>query len=296
MADAKQEHGEEAGATAPPPPLRIQIASDIHLEFFKDGLPPLKDIIRPKAPVLALLGDICALGKPEKQPIYCEFLEQCSSHWDVVLVLAGNHEYYSDHNTKTTVEQVNEWLRSTCAKLPKKNTHFLQDSSMVISNVRISGATLWTDIPLSQTVEVAQSPECVEYKLNDFRKCFTSSPDPKFKTKECKATARALAATDTNAWHKRSVTFIKAESEAAAKAKQNHLVLTHHSPTFRNASNKEGDGREYMKYCASTDLEHLFKGVHTWCHGHTHFNGDQVQHTIAEPTRVLGLGLSREEC
>ena len=41
--------------------LELQIASDLHLEFYKDGLPPFEDIIRPSAPVLALLGDICAL-------------------------------------------------------------------------------------------------------------------------------------------------------------------------------------------------------------------------------------------
>lgn len=64
--------------------MRIQIASDLHLESrpkitFRELLDP------GAAPILALLGDIAPLNHPNLRP----FLEWCSEHWDTILWIPG---------------------------------------------------------------------------------------------------------------------------------------------------------------------------------------------------------------
>ena len=68
----------------------IQVYSDLHLEFngARAALPPIK----PCAPVVALLGDI---GIPS-MPSYEEFILEMSDMFKQVLVVSGNHEYYSN--------------------------------------------------------------------------------------------------------------------------------------------------------------------------------------------------------
>ena len=105
---------ELAGAmepTAASSGLRIQIASDLHLEIYDHGLPPLEEILQPVAPVLALLGDISALGQvrtwhalvtipwlpcsARHAPFYQvrgievfeEFLNACHEQWQTILLL-----------------------------------------------------------------------------------------------------------------------------------------------------------------------------------------------------------------
>ena len=64
--------------------MRIQIASDLHLELrpkttFRELLDPAV------APVLALLGDVAPLSHPNLRP----FMEWCSEHWDTVIWIPG---------------------------------------------------------------------------------------------------------------------------------------------------------------------------------------------------------------
>jgi ankyrin repeat protein len=67
--------------------VSIQIASDLHLEFFHGAI-DFSSIILPSAPVLALLGDI---GIPLTHPSYERFLLCMADKFELVLVVAGNH-------------------------------------------------------------------------------------------------------------------------------------------------------------------------------------------------------------
>ena len=64
--------------------LSIQIISDIHLEIVK------KFTIIPKAPYLALLGDIGDPGTGR----YSDFLREQARQFEKVFVLIGNHSCY----------------------------------------------------------------------------------------------------------------------------------------------------------------------------------------------------------
>lgn len=63
--------------------LKIQICSDLHLEFYEKIQVP--ELIVPSAPYLALLGDI---GLPIKEN-YEEFLLKQSELYEEVFIVAG---------------------------------------------------------------------------------------------------------------------------------------------------------------------------------------------------------------
>ena len=64
--------------------MRIQIASDLHLELREKMT--YREILTPAvAPILALLGDVAPLNHPNLKP----FLEWCSENWETVLWIPG---------------------------------------------------------------------------------------------------------------------------------------------------------------------------------------------------------------
>src|SRR5688572_28243834 len=71
---------------------RIQIVSDIHLEFRSKANMP---IIKRHAENLALLGDI---GKPFCTS-YASFIGEQAETFDHIFVVMGNHEYYNAKKT-----------------------------------------------------------------------------------------------------------------------------------------------------------------------------------------------------
>jgi hypothetical protein len=163
----------------------VQIVSDLHMEF-NDGAAATNETfyeyIKPAAPILALLGDI---GTPAmnaaKCAAYANFLLRCADDFEIVLVLAGNHEYYtkfappdSDDDDEVAradtgplcVVDVNRMIRQICAR--RANIVFLHRKSLVVNGVRIVGATLWTDT----NVAAADRFE-LERVMNDYRMCCT---------------------------------------------------------------------------------------------------------------------------
>lgn len=66
--------------------MRIQIASDLHLEAREKQT--FETFLEPSAPVLALLGDVAPLNHENLGP----FLEWCSERWTTILWIAGDAE------------------------------------------------------------------------------------------------------------------------------------------------------------------------------------------------------------
>lgn len=113
--------------------LKIQVLSDLHLEFDRDHAKQFIDMLDPDGiDVLVLAGDICA----NRQIVaMMQLLCQRYSCSDVVWV-HGNHEFYGT-DRPSTISQTQEALRQN------KNLHWLDCSSKVIRGQRFVGATLW---------------------------------------------------------------------------------------------------------------------------------------------------------
>jgi UDP-2,3-diacylglucosamine pyrophosphatase LpxH len=77
----------------PSTPFAFQLLSDLHLELLDDPSPALQAItdIQPKAPTLALLGDIGFATGPKAAQLKAFLLAQLRK-FDTVLYVPGNHE------------------------------------------------------------------------------------------------------------------------------------------------------------------------------------------------------------
>lgn len=68
--------------------MRIQIASDLHLE--ERAKATFRELLEPEAPVLALLGDVAPLNNATLP----RFLEWCSEKWETILWIPGCVELF----------------------------------------------------------------------------------------------------------------------------------------------------------------------------------------------------------
>lgn len=240
-----------------PQPLRIQIASDLHVEFYAANDDSIEDIILPQAPILALIGDIGLACTDTLK----NFLHLQADRFDKVLFLAGNHEYYNVKGAQKTVQEQTEWMQSVCSE--RDNLYFMEKDPMEIDGVLILATTLWSDIP-EATRELANE------RMNDYNLCYKKHDDGE---------VRQLSAKDTVQWHHESVAWLEQEIDNAKERPV--VVLTHHTPSLTGTSAPQYVGAE-LNSCFSTNLTRLMQSpsVVAWSSGHTHYNYDfQVEDT-----------------
>lgn len=214
----------------------FQLLSDLHLEFDS------RFDIHKAGEILLLAGDI---GNPWTNA-YKGFLKKASSLFDHVFVVAGNHEYYT-----SSIHKVDAHIDTLCAELG--NVFFLQQKAVDIDdNVRVIGATLWSNIDDDQRSDVA----CF---LADYR-CI-----------------KDWTIERNNNMHTKHLAFIKAEIERAKADYKKLVVLTHHAPSFVNTSSPMHSGG-ILSSAFATCLDDLFGDpIVAWAYGHTHFSNKQVR-------------------
>jgi len=233
---------------------KLQIVSDVHLEFLKKSSFPN---ITPHAANLALLGDI---GKPFLDT-YKDFLEVQSKAFKNVFVLMGNHEYY---NSSKTVEVILAKARDVCSLFP--NVHLLErDTYDITDNTRILGCTLWSMIN-------AYSAKC----MNDFEKI-------KIKNNTAKM---ALDRPTYVSWHIRDVAWLNSEISKAKTEGKKVVVLTHHGALLEMSGQYVGSA---ISSAFVSDLRHLFcDPVIAFASGHVHSNVDVYLNNIRSVSNALG--------
>ena len=122
--------------------MRLQIISDLHLEFGEYHLPELD------REFLIIAGDL-HLGNRGKS-----FLLQASRKSRVLYIL-GNHEFYNHEYHQV----VKGWQH-----LNNPNIIFLHNSTFIHENVRFIGSTLWTDVNHGNLFDIQN----IGAGLNDF--------------------------------------------------------------------------------------------------------------------------------
>ena len=205
--------------------------SDLHLEFggFEEFVVP--DVDRD---VLVLAGDI-GVGKGA-----LEFIKEQLKLSPVVYIL-GNHEFY--HNEVLEVEKF--WKQ-----LDLEDLYVLENSSIVIQNVRFLGCVLWTNFD-NHNKEVMELAKSV---MNDYRTTTLHGIE--------------LAPNDTCRFHQSSINWL--QSELTLNQFDKTIVVTHHIPSPSGIHEKyRGDDLNPAFY---SDLDELMKSSepNLWIHGHTH--------------------------
>lgn len=252
--------------------LRIQYLSDTHLEHLRilnaEQLNPTQWVEPdPAADLLVLAGDI---GWPDK-PAYGLFLQWCSENWPQVVVVAGNHEFYTTGAAGswgsrssgtggipilTRYEKMN-LIRLICRQLP--NIHYLQEGKYEVRpGVWILGCTLWSEIPDSMRKYAVEG-------LNDFRQIYGS---------ETGGTGTTF--TEYRRWHRRDRDWLYGELLAIKGKGEAAIVVTHHLPTMRLIHAEYAD--HPLNCCFATDLEELILETKplAWICGHSHRANEMV--------------------
>ena len=236
------------------PPMRIQVLSDLHLEFGGASVPPLA----PEAEVVVLAGDLA----PAKR----RSVRLAARAWKGaahILYVPGNHEYYGSR-----IAEAQRRLALDCAEW---GVTLLDTEAVTLGHVRFIGATLWTDFRLYGEPRELDAHRLVGRGLNDFCGSIRGASWRNFTTWESAHR------------HARDRAFIETELAQAGKDGLETVVATHHAPSPRSIHDRYvGDA---LNPGFASDLEDTIRRFQPalWIHGHVH---DAVDFTIGR-TRVL---------
>ena len=234
--------------------MKIWILSDLHIEqsFWDLPSPP------PNYDVLIVAGDI---HSPLSEGV--RWLSKCSGGKPVIYV-PGNHEWYTTHRRRFTIE---EEAAVAASLATDTDVHLLIDRTVIIGGVRIIGATLWTDFKLNGDANASMA--YAGDGMNDYHECYKGEMP------------NLLRPADTARWHAKSVAFI--ERELADSFDGPTVIVTHHAPHPLSIHPKYLGSAVNPAF--SSDLSTLVErsGAALWIHGHMHDCFDYM----AGDTRVV---------
>ena len=215
--------------------MKIQIASDLHLELHRNHLPPYEDFW-PVADrdVLVLAGDIGTYTNA------LEFIESEAGISPVIYV-PGNHEYYTSWGRRATDEFWREVAEET------DDLYYLDGEGLVLAGVRFWGAAWYSDLRGRRD---AGHLNLIENSIHDF-----SSEN----NDHGKWTVRKHIEE-----HARQTELLRAQ------AGQVDVVITHWPPV-RQATPPRFRGSALNTYFVN-DREDLVEeiGAYLWISGHVH--------------------------
>ncbi|HYD94376.1 MAG TPA: metallophosphoesterase [Noviherbaspirillum sp.] len=238
--------------------MKIQIASDLHLDLLQDRFPGYRVIEpAPDADVLVIAGDIHQQAGAV----------QAFADWPVpVVYVHGNHEAYH-----TSIDELVGTLRRAAQGTA---VHYLEGGECVLGGVRFLGCCLWTDYDLYPGRQ-AEAMEEAERCLLDHRAIHT--PDGMF------------AAADALRMHRTSRAWL--ESQLSRRFDGPTVVVTHHGPHPRSVHARYAG--TVLNAAFVSDLTPLLGRPQLWVHGHVHDSFDY----LAGGTRVVanprGYALNR---
>lgn len=257
--------------------MKIQIASDLHLEFLQRDFPGERVISpAPDADLLILAGDIgtglLALS--------------LFSNWPVpVLYVPGNHEFYGCHHT----ELLNA-LRELSAQ-HKTGSVLVLDNDVAdfsrfehwhakhreeLTRLRFLGSTLWTDYRLPHLNRTQrQQMEAAQLNLADHR--------------IIKTDAGMFKPEDALRIHEESRAWLQRELDKPFEGKT--VVVTHHGP-HKDSTHPRWTGNS-VNGAFMSHLPELVQQADLWVHGHVHdtFEYSEGKCQVVANPRGYGLNL-----
>ena len=209
------------------------------------------------ADVLILAGDIIeariltASKESTKYPIKrntLKIFEELCKAYEKVLYVMGNHEHYRGtlQKTKGIIEDATDHL---------DNFVVLENEVIAINDVKVFGATFWTDLggPVNEWF--------VQQQMNDYKLIKTLSPN-----------YRKLRASDTVNEHINS--SIKLKEFLESNKDQKMVVVTHHAPHYNMIHElyrtSTDNSLNHAYYSDQTKLMCAYDNLKAWVSGHTH--------------------------
>ena len=217
--------------------MRIQYASDLHLEFDENICYLKAGPLEVTGDILILAGDTIYFGAQMSDADW--FFDWCSANYRQTYLIPGNHEYYGGFPMEKTIEDF-EWRI-------RDNVTYLNNKSVVLGNTEIFFTTLWTSIPFEESYTI-------EKIMNDCKKA--------------RMDGRRFGSRAWNHLHQYCVRWLAgalAESKAAHK-----IVVSHHCPYLSSLGAKYVGSMAVNAYM--NDMWPMMEnaGIEYWIHGHVH--------------------------
>jgi len=217
--------------------MKIQYASDLHLEFRENKAFLNENPLQVVGDVLLLAGDIVPFALMDQHEEFFSFLSDsfAATYW-----VPGNHEYYHFNIAKKS-GVVNEKIRS--------NVFLVNNTSVIHDNVKFIFSTLWSKISPANEWQI-------ERGMGDFH--------------VIKYRGYKLSIKQYNQLHGDCLAFF--QQELAIKSSIKSVVVTHHVPTFMNYPDEyKGDS---LNEAFAVELFDLIEATSPdyWIYGHTHCN------------------------
>jgi Icc-related predicted phosphoesterase len=213
--------------------MRLQILSDIHLEFGERKF----ELDNPD--LLILAGDI-HLGTKG-----INWIRELINQIPVIYIL-GNHEYYKNSYPKL--------IRKLKDSAENTNIHILENDSVEFNGITFHGATLWTNFELYGDPRIAGF-EC-QQKMNDYN---LIKRDPSYSK---------LRSIDTHVIHNESIKWLE-KSLIESKTEFN-VVVTHHAPSEKSILDKYKNDLVSAGFTSNLDGFIEKTQPDLWIHGHVH--------------------------
>ena len=223
--------------------MKIQYASDLHLEFGENSKWLKENPLIPSADILVLAGDIGYLGDDNYKTH--PFWDWASENYKQVIVIPGNHELYKFFD-------INELHEGWTLEIRPNVKVYYNCVIPLDKDTELIASTLWAKIP---PAEEYLTERCV----SDFKRIRNGD--------------YRLSAQRFNEEHERCRKFIeKSVEESHAR---NLIVATHHVPSFelmadefRNSSINGAFTVELGNFIAHSHIS-------CWIYGHSHRNIDK---------------------
>lgn len=223
--------------------MKIQYASDLHLEF-SDNYSYIKhNPLKPEGDILILAGDIGYLNDDNYRTH--PFWDYVSDNFQQVIVGVGNHELYKYYDLAQMPRG------EVCAI--RDNVTCYYDAVVRIGNIDLIISTLWSKIPLEDAY-------LTERGVSDFYRILYEG--------------KMLTFEKFNQEHERCFHFIQ---EAVAKSTAEYIiVVTHHVPSFQLSSPDFAGSRINGAFTVELDQYIESSPVEYWIYGHSHRNIDKI--------------------
>lgn len=217
--------------------MKLQYASDLHLEFPENKGFLKRNPLLPGGDVLLLAGDIVPFAVMDKHADFFSYISDTfkTSYW-----IPGNHEYYSS-DISDHAGSLNEKIRD--------NLFLVNNVSIIQEDVKLIFSTLWTSISPENQFEIRQ-------RLSDFHAI-------RYKNK-------GLTPDHYNLLHEQCRSFLNEEKSKDGTEKK--VIITHHVPTLMNYPEKYRGDSLNEAFGVEMYNDVLTSGADFWIFGHHHSN------------------------
>jgi predicted phosphodiesterase len=221
--------------------MRIQIASDLHLEHLEWRFPEFRGVEPTDADVLVLAGDIANGTRA---------LELFGQWPCPVIYIPGNHEYYD-----SSISKVHAEFAEKAPALP--NITILAPGITEIGGIRFIGCTLWTDYCLFGE----------PYRELAMTACAANLPDHTVIMVEGETPFSPAVACEM---HLQQKAWLRSKLDEPFAGKT--VVVTHHAPA--PGSLHPMFEKDLVSAAFISDLTALLGTAALHIHGHTHHSFD----------------------